>query len=597
MNDKTRIFIFISVFAGIAILLFSIRFISSSIFRKGLPEYPDFDNISVVVKYQILTEGRKTFWNPSEENLGMLGMVYNSCGYYDKASQCYKLAIKKNSLNWRWNYYDGYLNMEMGDSQASIDNFYKVSEKNPSNILALYYTAEAYQNIGAISNAEVLYKKVAVMNEGKYIKRDTIRENEFPLQTYASFSLARIYINSNRLDSAEITLKNIIEKQITFGPAYRLLGGVYTRQGNITLGNKFNTCANDLADYMPPPDMLIDKIALISRSDEYLLKQIDDEIRNSNYKWALTLCTHALKFNPDNKYLISKTIFGYFVLGMNKKALPYLNKHIKYYGDDYNELMHLANLLFDKGYDLQAMNYFNQAKKLKPENSRLALWLLERGMENEAISLLNEQLKKDPGNVKILTDAADFMLRLGNNEMAKGYLDHVEKLSPSNLEAKKLIGTIAERKGNLKKAISIYEDALRTDQKDLNNIKYLSVMYIRKNMWEKALDNFKLALVSYPNEPFLLSGLGNLMITCPDPLIRNNNEGIEYSERAFINYKSTFATKVSAGKDLSLAYATKGDKQKASSYIDLTINLARRNNIPLDIGYLNNIRKRFSIPE
>lgn len=597
MKYKTRIFIFISAFVGIAILLFSIRFISSSIFRKGLPEFPDFDNISVVVKNQILTEGRKTFWNPSEENLGMLGMVYNSCGYYDKASQCYKLAIKKNSLNWRWNYYCGYLNKEMGESQALIDNFNKVTERNPSNFLALYYTAEAYQNLGSIANAEVLYKKIAIMYESKYINRDTTRDNEFLLQTYASFRLARIYINSNRLDSAEIALKKIIEKQITFGPAYRLLGDVYTRRGNITLGNKFTARANDLADYMPPPDVLIDEIALISRSDEYLLKQIDDEIRSSNYKWALRLCTHALKYHPDNKYLISKTIFGYFVLGLNKKALPYLNKHIKYYGDDYNELMHLANLLFDKGYDLQAMNYFNQAKKLKPENSRLALWLLERGMETDAISLLNEQFKKDPGNVKILTDAADFMLRLGNNEMAQAYLDHLEKLSPSNLEAKKLIGTIAERKGNLKKAISIYEDALGKDQKDLNNIKYLSVIYIRENMWKKALDNFRLALVSYPNEPFLLAGLGNLMITCPDPLIRNINEGLEYSERAYINYKSTFATKVSAGKDLSLAYATKGDKQKASSYIDLTINLARRNNIPLGNGYFNTLRKRFNIPE
>ena len=83
-------------------------------------------------------------------------------------------------------------------------------------------------------------------------------------------------------------------------------------------------------------------------------------------------------------------------------------------------------------------------------------------------------------------------------------------------------------------------------------------------MWDKAINHFRLALVSYPNEPFLLEGLGNLLISCPDSGLINVNEGKEYSERAFINFKSPFATKISAGENLSTAYAMSGDKKNGN---------------------------------
>jgi tetratricopeptide (TPR) repeat protein len=596
MNRKIKNIILISG----AVVLFTLslltyKFISDNNFRKQLPEYPDFEGFPELVKAQILDAGRKTYWNPTENNLGMLGMVYYSCANYEKANQCYQLALLKNNASWIWNYYSGYLDLELGESKASVENFRHVFEKDPKNIMALFYMAEAYQNLGMIINAEDIFKKITVLKEGDIIKRDTIRENDFSLSTYALFRLARIYMNSNQLDSAEMTLKEIISHQIAFGPAYRLLGAVYTRQGNLSLGNKYTIRANDMAEYTPPPDILIDKIALISRSDTYLLKQIDDAIRSENYQWALKLCTHALKYIPDNKYLISKTIFGYFVLGLDKKALPYLDQHISYFSDDFNELIHLAELLYNRGYELQAMKYFNQAKKIKPGNSRLALWLLERGMENGAISLLNDQLKKDPENVKILSDAANMMLKIGNKEKATGYLNVLKRISPSNPDGKKLAGMIAEREGDLIGALSIYEESFKSDPKDLNIIKYLSALYIREKMWNKAIIHFRSALVSYPNEPFLLEGLGKLLLSCPDPNFRNVDEGREYSERTFINYKSTFATKVSACKDLATAFAISGDKQKASEYIDLAIELARKKNIPLDFTYFETLRKQYKI--
>lgn len=595
MNKKRKLILsFCGAAIFLALSLFVFNFFLSSTYRNQLPEYPDFETIPKSLKEQILLTNRKTYFNPTANNLGKLGMVYHSSSYYEKAIQCYQLAVKKNNSEWIWSYYLGYLNMELGESNAAIENFMRVIEKNPKNYLALFYAGEAYQNLGLTDNAENIFKKIVSLNDSDFVNENTIRENYFPLQTYAMYSLARIYMNTTRIDTAEMTLRKIIEDQMAFGPAYRLLGSIYSMKGNLPLSNRYIIRANDLAVYTPPVDILVDNIILMSRSGEFLPKQIEEAFRNLNFEWAIKLCNHALKYIPDNKYVISNTIYGYLLIGDGEKALPYLDQHIKYYKDDFKELMNIADLLYDKNFGPQAMNYFNQAKNIEPGNSRLALWLSDRGMRKDAIILLNEQLKKDPENVKILSDAVHLLLHQGEKEMAMTYLTSLKKLSPSNTEVKILTGMVEEKEGNIKDALSIYEETFKSDPKNITIVKYLANFYIRNKMWDNAINHFKSALNYYPNDPFLLEGLGRLLINCPDQKLRNLNEGKEYSERAYINFKSPFSTKISAGKILASAYAELGDRKKAYMYLKSTINLARRINVPKDyLNYLERLLKQY----
>jgi tetratricopeptide (TPR) repeat protein len=281
--------------------------------------------------------------------------------------------------------------------------------------------------------------------------------------------------------------------------------------------------------------------------------------------------------------LISRAIPRYFAAGNDDKAFDYMDKHFKSFIDDFDELIKMAGLIFEKGYNPQAMTYFNQAKKLQPQNSKLALWLSSRGMQNEAIVLLNEQITKDPKNTEILVDAVKLILRMGKREMAKSYLAKLKEVSPSNTDALKLSGAIAEEEGKLNEAFSIYEEAFKNDPKDLDIIKYLAEIYYKKKMWDKAMIHLRSALNSYPNMPFLLEGLGNLLITCPDPKLVNITEGIEYSERAYINYKSNISVIISAGRNLAKAYSILGDKQRAAIFINQTNSLAKKENLPQNV--------------
>lgn len=600
MNKKRKRFLYISGGAiCLAISVFVLKLILESPYRTQLPAYPDFQTLSASLQEQISVAGNKAYRNPSADNLGMLGMVYHSSAYYDKAAQCYRLAVQKNNEKWIWSYYLGYLNLELGESKSSIENFRRVLEENPQINMALFYTGEAFQNLGLSDEAEKVFVKIADLNARAFNENSVSISNYFPLRTYAMFQLARIYMNTNRLDNAEQTLKEIIQNHITFGPAYRLLGNVYAMKGDLPLSRKYAVRANDLTIYMPPVDTIIDRLALMSRSEIYLMKQIDVAIQRLNPKWAMDLLNNTKQYFPESKFLISKAIKLFLWVGKGDQALPYLDRHIKYFREDFNEMMEVAELLYDNGFKSEAMTYFFQAKKLKTEDtaiqSRLALWLGERGMIKDALSLINEQLEKDQENVKVLTKGVYLFQEVGEKGKAITYLNRLKRLTPLNPEVKKLAGMSAEKEGKLKEAIAMYEEAFKGDPKDLSTIQYLGNIYLREKMWSQAIRHFRRALEYHPNDPYLLEGLGKLLVFCPDPKLRNIAEGKEYSERAFIRSTSPSETQISAGRNLAAACAELGNRQEAYTYMNITVDLARRRNVSKDyLDYLESLLKQFS---
>ena len=94
---------------------------------------------------------------------------------YEQASQCYKLAVKRNKSEWIWNYYLGFLNMEMGESEAVIENFNSVIEKNPSANLAWYYLGEEYKNLRKNELAEMSFGKIASIQNNSSVGASSFR--------------------------------------------------------------------------------------------------------------------------------------------------------------------------------------------------------------------------------------------------------------------------------------------------------------------------------------------------------------------------------------------------------------------------------------
>jgi len=582
------------------IVVFAARAILVTTSWDHIPELPDFQNVAQSLKEQIVQADQKAHSKPTAANLGMLGVVYHSAMNYDKAAVCYELAIRKNRKEWLWSYYLGYLKREMGESDSAIEHFKTVTAINPGMNLARYYTGDLFQSLGKNIEAESSFASIpGVSNIDPSAEKKSENGDDFTLSTYAKFQLSRIYVNSQRLILAEKTLNEVIQADRAFGPAYRLLGNVCQMKGDSLRGQEYIIQSNDLTDNSIPIDKLIDGLALISRSDQYLLKQIDEAQKKAHPSFALVIADHALKYLPDNKYIISKSVKLLLNMNYGKQALPYLDRHLKYFTGDFAELKEVADLLYNRGLYSQSLIYYKRASELKPEDvevkSSQVLSLWHDGKKDLALQYMNSLVLNDRDNLKILTDGVYIMLVAGEKETARSYLLRLEKMAPSNARVLLMRGIIQESDGNLPGALIMYRSSFNTNHTDMAVIQALGSCLLRLKMWSAALDHYQKSLSVFPNEPYLLEKTGTLLICCPDQKLRNIEKGKKFSERVFIHKACTPDLIIASGKSIAIAYASEGDFKKANTYIDWILNVAQTQKAPEQIvAELIRLRNEYS---
>lgn len=568
---------------GLIIMALLLKSVVDSKFNSKIPVLVNSQTLSQAVLDQISDALENAFHKASADNLGELGMAYHSSANYKEAAQCYELAISKSKSEWIWNYYQGYLSMEMGESDAVIENFNAVIGKNPNKALARYYLGAEYKNLQKYELAEESFEKILSHKDITPVPQETSRIDHFPIATYAMFQLSRIYYETERIDLAEKTLMEIIKSDPTFGPAYRLLGNVYNMEGKVQLGKRFGVRANDLIAYSPPVDPLVDRLVLLSRSELYLPKKIDDAERSIYAEWTLTLLNNALLYMPDNKYLISKAIRIFLWIESDKEAISLVDQHIGYYQESFIEINNKGDLFYQNGLYPQAITYFKMALVLKPENveiqNKLAISLWFAGDKQEALVILDGLFDKNQANPEVQADIVNILFfNLKSREKAREYLSSLKKTAPSNPKVLKVSAGVAEENGDPREAISLYESSFRGDPEDITTIKFLGNLLVDQNLWEQTLRHYNEALEFHPNDSYLLERYGTLLVGCPDSSLRDIDAGIEYLERAFIHKSSRPNTLVYTGRSLAFAYARLGDTENAVSTMQQTIVIARRAN-------------------
>jgi len=589
---RNHLFYSLGGIALIAIVFFLIRFISNSGYAKQLPEVPELTSSNRALKDQITTAAEKAERKPTAENIGELGMVYHSSAFYERAAACYQLAIKKDKKNWRWHYYLGYLNKEMGDSKSAIENFRQVINVNPDIYYAWYYAGEAFQNLNYNQQAEVSYKKLIYQNFSSNAEiATTKRVDFFPLDTYARYQLARIYLSTQQLDKAEAILNEIITEHHSFGPAYRLIGNLYNASGDSAWSKYYIIRANDLSPFSAPVDTIADKLAMLSRSEMYLLKQIDESEKSMNVEWTNALVKHAMTYLPDNPYLISKALKIHLKMDNSQKAIALVNKHMTAFQNQFSEIREVAELFFDKRLYAPASKYYTQALQLKPNDlklqSRLAMSLWQSAQKKEAREVAQRLLSD--GHPDQLASGINLLLMFGKTQQARSYLDKLKRLEPSSAQTQRLEGLMSEYSDHPVQAVEHYEAAFRKEPENMTNVKNLIEMLFRQKKWKEALTRLREAMKVHPNDPYVLERTGTLLVTCEDQRLRNVNLGKELSERAFFHSSALPETMLSAGRSLVLACAMQHDYTNARKYMAVVLNLASNQDLPE--AYMNDLLK------
>jgi tetratricopeptide (TPR) repeat protein len=588
----------ILIIAGSILLLAIIIAFLMSGRRAGslIPNPADVSGASDAVRAQIEEATQKVHAKSSSTNLGTLGMVYHSSANYAQAAHCYNLAIKRENRTWTWNYYLGYLSMEMGEPAAAVEHFKKVTEINPGVDLAWYYLGEEYKNLRNNELAEMAYRRVITNTQTPPATKTSARNDHFSLSTYARFKLARLYFDTGRVDEADELLKEIIAKDFLFGAAYRLLGNIRHSKGETEAGEKYITRANDMVSFTSPVDTLADKLAAMSRSELYLLKKIDEAERSIHSDWALKLVSQGMKYLPENKYLQSKAIKIHLWKRMNNGAIAISESHILACGDDFTELKNTGMLFYQKSLHQQAVNYWEKSLELKPGEPVISLYLAKSlfalGRKDQSLQLTDELTAQNQNNADVLADITDLLFELGEKGKALSLLSRLKQLAPSDPKVLRISGEVAQSNRETKRAITLYEASLKKNPEDLKVIRNLGDLYLDEGMWDNYIRHYKASLLVHPNNPEHLGRLGEALLNCPVPSLRDVNEGKEYSERAFTVYDCPPDILVSSGSHLAYAYALLGENKKAMATITKTIGIGRAEKIsPASQAKLENFHR------
>ena len=584
MNKKIKSVLYTSGILVLIITILLIKYVSVNHTSREIPKIPESVALSNTVKEQISEAYKKARWNPSPENIGLLGMVYHSNANYDEAEKCYQLAGQAKNAKWIWNYYNGYLQLEMGNPDSAVVNFLRVTENNPEIHLAWYYLGNSAKNLKNYDLAEKAFNNLAPVKSRTSAANTTTRSEHFPLGAYATFELARIYIDKGQTEIAEKTLTELINSNPLFGPAYKLLGTIYNLKGDMGLGNKFTVRSNDFIPFSPPVDTLTDKIVLLSRSELYLLKKIDEAEKSFHSDWALKLVNHGLQYMPDNNYLISKAIKIYLWKSLNEQAIALTDQHLKLFWENFAELKNTGMFFYQKGIYLQAAKYWARALELKPgeimiqENLAKCLWAT--GDKQKSLEILTDILEKNQDNPDVIADVTALLIQFGAKEEAVVNHTKLKKIAPSNPKVLRISGEIAAANGEIQQAITFYETSYKGNPEDVETIKNLGELYQKQQMWDKYIKLYSEANEYHLNNPDFLARLGEILISCPEPSLRNIEKGKYYTERAFTYYNCPPDILIAAGSHLAYAYSLLGEKQKAITTISQTINIGRRQNIP-----------------
>ncbi len=220
----------------------------------------------------------------------------------------------------------------------------------------------------------------------------------------------------------------------------------------------------------------------------------------------------------------------------------------------------LAKAMADAGRYEDATAAYDEILQLEPQNIaarlNLGLALARQGKLAAAKGVQEEVLSRD------LTDGerAEALSHLAALEASGGDLEAAEKLyrraaavSPQGAGAWFGLGNLLGRQGRYPEAIEAYMASLAIDPK--NPRAWLGEVTARvlTEDWTSARQRLEVALQEIPDDNELAQTLARLLVTCPDPEIRDTARGLQLAQQVFERSRS-----MESAETVAMALAAEG---------------------------------------
>lgn len=601
-NPVKKIVVVFPILAAITTLIyFTWHPVNKWIAAKMIADLPDLQGKSEAVVVYLNEMHKKAGRNPlSGTTVGKLGMAYHANSFYEEAQETYDRAFELNGEEWRWIYYKALIAEELGDIQTTIIHLKQVLQLQPNVGNAWFRLGNAFFKQNELLQADSAFQKILIIKpfsiQSEY-KTELSNRGAFPLETYALYMSARIEFRKKNYEKAKQYLNRVIKEQPAFGSAYRLLGQIYDAEGNSALGNELRMQAGDFENYIPPADPVFDELLFYSRQTGFILKQFDIALNNENFRWALFLVNHILKYNPDEGEALEKLLRLGVYLKQYESAEAVLDKFFDVFKLDEAKLKSMASYMIERGQYKYAYKLVEQALKLNPAAIDAHISYLQIltaiNLLDQAFDHCRDIMKTYPENIDLRVEFAKILRLMGMPDKANQQLAIVLNKNSYNADALYQAGLIAKSKGKTQETIDYFRNSLKSDP--VNNLVQMELInyLLELNRDKAALGFINDFLEVSPNSIDLAERKAWLLSTSLNNNIRDGNEALKLAKRLSVRSKNTYHQTLRSGMALAAAYAELNQFEQALNTCSQYLNLAKHQQLDYYVKKLQELIKTF----
>jgi len=393
---------------------------------------------------------------------------------------------------------------------------------------AVENTPDSYKaviNLGLLQS-DLGFYQLAINNLEKIRKRDQIN-NEI------NINLLRVYSRAYKFSEAHLIVSMMAQtNQMNSDYFSKVLSEYYEKKGDILKSILW----------------LQQAVKLNPLNDSYLYELAKSYIKNNNFKVAKDLIIRAMSLDPSN--LDYHMLYSDILYDRDdpNTAVGYLRQILKDFPDNPKILNKIAIFYYRTGQIKNFEELKNKLQNIPQSGAELYLYLMESARKenryDDFVGYGRDYLKKIPGDLtvrmalveiyylqnkfdkareellvveermetypKVQYYLAKMLLAEGKKEFALKAANQEAKNHPLLEEAFVLVGDISRLMENYPDAEKAYKSAQRINPKSVDSLKGIALIKMEKGEIDSAIDLFKKALKSKPDDASLYLVLGDL---------------------------------------------------------------------------------------
>jgi len=260
-----------------------------------------------------------------------------------------------------------------------------------------------------------------------------------------------IYREEAIFDKAEAAYRDAVMVSPDNADSYIQLSRIYS--GAWKPEEALNTLAGASGTASADPRLLVEKASVL-----FMLARYDEAIR------AARIVGDSHPFEPRLHEVIGISLLA---KGDVEGALTELRQEVEYTGGGFVTYSALGKACLDLGRYSEATGYLEQAFRLNPSSTQVAMQLADSYNKMEqyirACDVLSRVLSVDPGNMPVRFKFANSLYRAGRYEDSLKQFRELSNFDPRNADVVLNMGTVYAAMDSTTLAVQMWEKALRLD--------------------------------------------------------------------------------------------------------------------------------------